>query len=83
MGKPHKGEEGAPWGLGAEVRGEDLDPTWDKGQRGHEASTPPHLGPWPGIPRWRGQEWALDWARLGARRRLDKGLAMGQKGAHR
>lgn len=31
--------------MGAEVREEDLDPAWGKGQRGHEASNPPTQGP--------------------------------------
>lgn len=54
-GSPIKGKKGSQ-GLGDEVRRKDLDPAWGKGLRGHEASTHPHVGPWPGSPRWRGQE---------------------------
>lgn len=67
------------------MRGEDLDPAWGKGQRGHEASTPhPQLEAlaWKSTLEGSGVE-ALEWAHVGAGRRLGKGVAAGQNGAHR
>lgn len=45
-----------------------LPPTWGPGQEVHTGGV---------------RSGALEWAHLGAGRRLDEGLAAGQKGAHR
>lgn len=66
------------------MRGEDLDPAWGMGQRGHEAGSPLQLGDlaWKSTLEGSGVE-ALEWAHLGAGWQLGEGMATSQNGAHR